>query len=64
MILARYILTLVGPSDAPAEEGSAEGWRSRDERAVAAMPRLLAEAEENLSDLLPEGYLVRIEVKE
>lgn len=64
MILARYILIVDGPDDTPAEEGSADVWERQDQRVMADMPARLEEVEENLTDLLPEGYSVRIEVKE
>ena len=48
--LADYRLRLVGP----------EGWIGFDDP-IGVMGRALSEAEENISDLLPEGYYVKIE---
>ena len=48
--LADYRLRLVGP----------EGWIGFDDP-IGVMGRALSEAEENISDLLPEGYYVRFE---
>jgi len=48
--LADYRLRLVGP----------EGWPGFDDP-IGVMGRALSEAEENISDLLPEGYYVRFE---
>ena len=51
--LADYRLRLVGP----------EGWPGFDDP-VGQIGRALSEAEENISDLLPEGYYVKIEEAE
>jgi len=51
--LADYRLRLVGP----------EGWIGFDDP-IGVMGRALSEAEENISDLLPEGYYVKIEEAE
>ena len=48
--LADYRLRLVGP----------EGWPGFEDP-VGVLGRALSEAEENISDLLPEGYYVKIE---
>jgi hypothetical protein len=64
MILRRYTLSINGPENVPAEEGSADEWFKSDDRVLADLPAMLEEAEENLSDLLPEGYSATIEVKE
>lgn len=64
MILRRYTLSIHGPDDAPADEGSAEQWMKSDDRVLADLPAMLEEAEENLTDILPEGYSATIEVKQ
>ena len=48
--LADYRLRLVGP----------EGWPGFEDP-VGQIGRALSEAEENISDLLPEGYYVKFE---
>ena len=54
-VLQTYTLQLLGPSPQRA------GWQgSLQSTATGIGPRLLREAEENLSDLLPDGYSVRI----
>ena len=64
MMLRRYTLTIHGPDERPAEEGSADQWLKSDDRVLADLPAMLEEAEENLTDVLPEGYTATIEVKE
>jgi len=55
IVLQTYTLQLLGPSPQRA------GWQgSLQSTATGIGPRLLREAEENLSDLLPDGYSVRI----
>ena len=51
--LADYRLRLVGP----------EGWPGFEDP-VGQIGRALSEAEENISDLLPENYYVKIEEME
>lgn len=47
MICATYILTVHGPDDA--------------DQSIRIFPPTLREAEENLTDLLPQGYWVEIQ---
>ena len=55
VVLQTYVLQLLGPSPQRA------GWQgSLQSTATGIGPRLLRETEENLTDLLPDGYSVRI----
>lgn len=56
MIVGRYSLVVEGPRD-----GDDEGWLRLGDRVRADLPAMVEEMEENLSDLLPEGYTARIE---
>lgn len=58
--IATYTLRLLS-EDVPAEEGSADRWYRADQRVLADFPAMLEEVQENLDDLLPEGYSVEIE---
>lgn len=58
MIVARYTLSI---HTAVSEERDIEGVLDQLERTMA---ELLIETEENLTDLLPEGWTATIEVKE
>ena len=58
--LARYVLSVRSPEVVPAEEGSAYKWDLSDQRLLANLPAMLEAAEENLQDLMPEGYTVTI----
>ena len=60
MILARYLLTLTSP-EVPAEEGSADRWARMDARVLADLPAILEATEEDLNDLLKDGYEIRLE---
>lgn len=54
--LATYTLQLIGPKDEIPPD-----WRGNIVRVRSVLnPALLRETEENLTDLLPEGYSVRI----
>lgn len=61
MILARFILTIHSPDIVDASEGSADTWERTDARVLADLPARLEAVEEDLEDLLPEGYTVSIE---
>jgi len=54
--LATYNLQVFGPEDEPAEEGSAYRWGEQDKRVLADLPAMLEAVEEDLTDLLPDGY--------
>lgn len=54
--IATYTLQVFAPTDAPAEEGSADQWLREDQRVLANLPALLEAAEEDLTKLLPDGY--------
>ena len=56
VVLQTYTLQLIGPSPQRA------GWQGPlQSTATGIGPRLLRETEENLTDLLPAGYSVKIE---
>jgi hypothetical protein len=42
--------------DPPADEGSAWQAEQREKRVLADLPAMLEEVEQNLTDLLPEGW--------
>lgn len=46
--------------DPPAEEGSAVKLEMREQRMRANLPAMLEQTEENLTDLLPEGFSAKI----
>jgi len=54
--LATFTLQVLGPEP---EEGS--GLSDSDKRVLANLPAVVEAVEEDMSDLLPEGYSVRIE---
>lgn len=58
--LACYTINFYGPESEPAEEGSAYRWGESDKRLLANLPAIIEAAEEDLNDLLPEGYTVKI----
>ena len=58
--LTRYVLSVRSPEVVPAEEGSAYKWDLSDQRLLANLPAMVEAAEENLQDLLPEGYTITI----
>jgi hypothetical protein len=58
--IASYTLEVLAPSEVPAEEGSAYNAEQQERRVLSKLPALVEEAEENLSDMLPEGFRVRI----
>ena len=59
MIIARYTLELRGETE-PDEK---ENGPLQHERVLANMPAVLEDIEENTNDLLPEGYIIKIEEK-
>ena len=59
--LACYTLNVYGPESEPAEEGSAYRWGDTDKRLLANLPAMIEAIEEDLTDLLPEGYTAKIE---
>lgn len=61
MILARYVLTVHSPDVVDASEGSADTWERTDARVLADLPAMLEAVEEDLGDLLRDGYEVTIE---
>ena len=56
MILARYLVEVISDDI----QGDASDFELRDARVMADLPARLEEIEENLTDLLPEGYSARI----
>lgn len=60
MTLATYNIQILGPEEQPAEEGSAFRWSQEDKRVLSNLPAMLEAVEEDLSELLPEGYSARI----
>ena len=58
--LARYVLSIRSPEVVPAEEGSAYKWDLSDQRLLANLPAMIEAAQENLQDLMPEGYTVTL----
>lgn len=54
--IATHTLQVFGPTDVPAEEGSADVWLKEDQRVLANLPAILEAAEEDITKLLPEGY--------
>jgi hypothetical protein len=58
-----YTLRVDAP-DAPAEEGSAEKMEREEQRVRAFLPAHLNAVEEDLEDLLPEGWSVHIKETE
>jgi hypothetical protein len=59
--LACYTLNVYGPESEPAEEGSAYRWGDTDKRLLANLPAMMEAIEEDLTDLLPEGYTAKVE---
>jgi hypothetical protein len=59
--LACYTLNIYGPESEPAEEGSAYRWGKSDNRLLANLPAYVESWQEDMSDILPEGYTVKIE---
>lgn len=58
--IAAYVLLVFAPDATPAEEGSAYGLELQEQRVKADMPARLEELEENLTDMLPEGFTAQI----
>jgi hypothetical protein len=54
--LATYTLQIFGPESVPAEEGSAYRWGDSDKRLLSNLPAIMESVEEDLTDLLPDGY--------
>lgn len=54
--IATYTVQVFGPTEVPADEGSADQWMREEQRVLANLPALLEAAEEDLTKLLPEGY--------
>lgn len=59
-VLETYSLQILTPESSPAEEGSAFSLEQQEKRVLANLPAMLEDAQENLSDVLPEGWSVRI----
>lgn len=58
--LARYTLDIYGPESALADEGSAYRWGISDEHVLALLPEIMSATAISITDLLPEGYSVRV----
>lgn len=58
MIIARYTLAIISQEVVDVKDGA--DWELREARVMADMPARLEEIEENLSDMLPEGYSARV----
>lgn len=54
--IARYTIDIYSRESEPAEEGSAYRWGEEDARVLSNLPAMIEAAEEDLTDLLPEGY--------
>jgi len=57
MIIARYILDIISEDVVDVKQSDFE---LRDARVLADLPARLEEIQENLTDLLPEGYRAQI----
>lgn len=53
MIVAEYTLTIVGPEN--------ESVTDDDKRVLADLPAVMEATEENITDVLPDGYSAKIE---
>lgn len=52
--LQTFCLEVISPEE-PEDE-----WLRSDQRVLSNLPALIEEVEENMTDLLPEGYSVKI----
>ncbi len=58
--LASYRVDIFSPEVVEAQEGSAFTWEMSDQRLLANLPAMMESMEEDLQNLLPDGYSVRI----
>lgn len=58
--LASYRVDIQSPEIVEAQEGSAYTWEMSDQRLLANLPAMMEAVEENLQDLMPEGYTVSV----
>ncbi len=59
MIIARYVLEIVSEASV-VDASEAYDWDMREARVLADMPARLEEVEENLTDMLPDGFKAQI----
>ena len=59
MIIARYTLEIISEATVVDASEAAE-WDMREARVLADMPARLEEVEENLTDMLPDGFRAQI----